>query len=116
MAEYDANTGLRVWSTSQIPYMARSALSFALGLPPARIHVVSPRLGGGFGSKENVYPEEIIVPKVAMMLDRRVRWIEDRREHFVSSVHAREETVHVQASTDADGNITAIKPACITHI
>jgi carbon-monoxide dehydrogenase large subunit len=116
MAEIDADQRLNVWSTSQIPYMARGAICLALGLPPSRVRVMAPRLGGGFGSKENVYPEEIIVPAVAMMLGRKVRWLEDRREHFTASVHAREETVQVEASVDVDGNITAIKLDCITDI
>jgi carbon-monoxide dehydrogenase large subunit len=107
---------LLVWSTSQIPQITRGVLSFALGLPKESIRVTAPRLGGGFGSKENIYPEEIIVPKIAHTLKRPVRWLEDRREHFVSSTHAREETVDVQAAVDENGNITAIRLKCTTDI
>jgi aerobic carbon-monoxide dehydrogenase large subunit len=107
---------LLVWSTSQIPQITRGVLSFALGLPKESIRVTAPRLGGGFGCKENIYPEEIIIPKIADMLKRPVRWLEDRREHFISATHAREETVDVQAAVDPDGNITAIRLQCTTDI
>jgi carbon-monoxide dehydrogenase large subunit len=107
---------LHVWCTTQIPHATRNAIATSLGIPRDQIHVIAPRLGGGFGSKENVYPEEILVPKIAAMLRRPLRWLEDRREHFVASVHAREESVAVEAAVTRDGLITAIKLDCLADI
>jgi aerobic carbon-monoxide dehydrogenase large subunit len=107
---------LQVWCTSQIPQATRNAIVAALGLRRDMVHVVAPRLGGGFGSKENIYPEDIIVPKIALMLRRPVRWLEDRREHFVASVHAREEAVSVEAAVTATGFVAAIRLDCVTDI
>jgi carbon-monoxide dehydrogenase large subunit len=107
---------LLVWSTSQIPQITRGVIAFALGMPKEMVRVNSPRLGGGFGSKENIYPEEIIVPKIAQMLRKPVRWLEDRREHFISATHAREEKVFVEAVVTQDGLITALRLECTTDI
>jgi carbon-monoxide dehydrogenase large subunit len=107
---------LLVWSTSQIPQITRGVIAFALGMPKEMVRVNAPRLGGGFGSKENIYPEEIIVPKIAQMLRKPVRWLEDRREHFISATHAREEKVVVEAAVTQNGLITAMKLECTTDI
>jgi aerobic carbon-monoxide dehydrogenase large subunit len=105
----DNGERLHVESTTQIPQALHSALLLAFGMDAQQIKVTAPRLGGGFGCKEMVYPEEIIVPAVARKLKRPIRWSEDRREYFVSAVHGREETVDAEAVLSADGEFMALR-------
>src|SRR5205085_6395347 len=83
---------LLIWVSGQWPHTARALTARMLGLPEERIRVVVPDVGGGFGVKEEFYPEDLLVPFAARRLRRPVKWIEDRREHFLSVVHAREQT------------------------
>src|SRR6202043_3119399 len=81
----------------------------AFGISLESVRVTAPRLGGGFGCKEMVYPEELLVPAVARKLQRPVRWLEDRREHFASTTHAREETVDAEAVVTAEGTFVGLR-------
>ena len=105
------NDGERVHveSPTQLPQMLRTVLAGALGMRLDQIRVVAPRLGGGFGCKEMVYPEEILVPAVARKLRRPVRWLEDRREHFAATTHAREETVDAEAVVARNGTFIGLR-------
>jgi carbon-monoxide dehydrogenase large subunit len=98
-----------VESCTQLPQVLRTVVAGALGMEPERIRVTAPRLGGGFGCKEMVYPEEILVPATARKLRRAVRWLEDRREHFASATHAREETVDAEAVVTKDGVFVGLR-------
>lgn len=100
---------LTVWSSTQFPHIARTLLSYTLGLSEDAIRVMVPDIGGGFGVKAQFYPEEVLIPWVAMRLGRPVRWIEDRREHMVSSVHARETYVDLEAAVDSRGRFLALR-------
>jgi aerobic carbon-monoxide dehydrogenase large subunit len=99
----DNGDRVHVQSPTQLPQMLRTVLAGAFGVRLDQIRVTAPRLGGGFGAKEMVYPEEILVPAVARKLRRPVRWLEDRREHFAATTHAREETVDAEAVVAPDG-------------
>jgi aerobic carbon-monoxide dehydrogenase large subunit len=103
-----------IWSTSQIPHIARTTLAAVLGVSEADVRVIAPDIGGGFGGKAAVYAEEALVPWLARSLGRPVRFIEDRAEHMVASSHARENVHEVEAAVDADGAIVAIR-ARITY-
>ncbi len=105
----DDGERLHVESTTQIPHTLHSALALAFGIDAQHIKVTAPRLGGGFGCKEMVYPEEIIVPAVVRKLKRPIRWSEDRREYFASAVHGREETVDAEAVLAPDGEFVALR-------
>jgi carbon-monoxide dehydrogenase large subunit len=105
----DNGERLHVESPTQLPQVLRSVLASAFGISLERVRVTAPRLGGGFGCKEMVYPEEILVPAVARKLQRPVRWLEDRREHFASTTHAREETVDVEAVVTTDGTFVGLR-------
>lgn len=107
---------LHIHATSQIPQMGCASIATALGVGPDMIRFVSPRLGGGFGVKEAVYPEEIVVAAAARKSGRAVRWIEDRPEHFVAAVHAREEDVTVSAAVTSEGIFTGLKLNCVANI
>ena len=105
----DNGERLHVESCTQLPQVLRSVLAGAFGIALDRVRVTAPRLGGGFGCKEMVYPEEILVPAVARKLQRSVRWLEDRREHFASATHAREETVDAEAVVAPDGTFIGLR-------
>ena len=105
----DNGERLHVESPTQLPQVLRSVLARAFGISLERVRVTAPRLGGGFGCKEMVYPEEILVPAVARKLQRPVRWLEDRREHFASTTHAREETVDVEAVVTTEGTFVGLR-------
>ena len=105
----DNGERLHVESCTQLPQVLRSVLAGAFGISLERVRVTAPRLGGGFGCKEMVYPEEILVPAAARKLQRPVRWLEDRREHFASATHAREETVDAEAVVATDGTFVGLR-------
>ena len=97
---------MRVWSSTQTSTGLRAALAAKLDLPLARIHCVAPDVGGGFGVKiVHPWAEEVLVPWAARRLGRDVKWVEDRREHFVSSAHERQAVLHVEAGFDDEGRL-----------
>lgn len=100
---------LTVWTATQFPHIVRTTLSYMLPLNEREIRVVAPDVGGGFGGKCQVYPEEVVVAWLAYRLGRPVRYIEDRAEHMLAAVHARDETVDIEAAVDADGHILALR-------
>ncbi|MFN8525324.1 MAG: xanthine dehydrogenase family protein molybdopterin-binding subunit [Chloroflexota bacterium] len=100
---------LTIWSSTQWPHTVRGALASALELPEHQIRVIAPDLGGGFGVKQDIYPEEIVLPQVARTLRRPVKWVETRREHFTGTAHSREQIHDVELALDADGVVTALR-------
>ncbi len=100
---------LTVWSSTQVPHSVRKQIAGQLGLAEEAIRVVAPHVGGGFGPKVVVYPEEVLVPYLALELGRPVQWIEDRREHFISTAHARDQIHYVELAFDGDGRILALR-------
>jgi carbon-monoxide dehydrogenase large subunit len=110
LAFVDATTGvLMVWSSTQVPFAVRSAIATALGLPEERIRVIVPEVGGGFGVKGHVYPEDIVVPAVARRLGRPVKWVETRREHFLASAADRDQAHEARLGVKKDGTIAALE-------
>jgi aerobic carbon-monoxide dehydrogenase large subunit len=110
LAEWDATIDeLTLWTSSQIAHIARDLLSDVLGMPEHRIRVRIPRMGGGFGAKFHFYPEEVAVALAARATGRPVRWVEDRLESFLATVHAREQVVEATMAATEDGRITAVK-------
>jgi carbon-monoxide dehydrogenase large subunit len=110
LASYDPDRGeLTVWSSTQVPHLLRTGLAAVLGLPERRLRVIAPDVGGGFGVKCNLYPEDAIVAALAMRLGRPVRWIEDRREHLLASLHAREHEYQVEAHVARDGEFLGLR-------
>ena len=83
--------GITVWTSTQVPHLVQRALTDCLGLPAHRVRVVAPDVGGGFGTKCSVYPEDVLIPVAAARLRRPVKWIETRREHLESATHSREQ-------------------------
>jgi CO/xanthine dehydrogenase Mo-binding subunit len=101
---------LLVHDSSQAPTGVRFGLAMLFGLAPDDVHVVAPDVGGGFGVKViQFYPEEVMVPWASRRLGVPVRWVEDRREHFVGSNHERGQVHHVRVAADDDGRIVALE-------
>lgn len=110
LAEWDAARGeLTVWTSTQALHVVRDFLAQTLHLPEHRVRVLVPRLGGGFGAKFHFYPEEVAIAFASQRLGRPVRWVEDRRESFLSTVHARQQVVGAAMAARADGTITAVR-------
>jgi carbon-monoxide dehydrogenase large subunit len=100
--------GLTVWYSTQTPYVLRRVLAQALDLAESEVRVICPHVGGGFGQKSHVYPEDLLIPWLALRYACPVRWIEDRRENLTASCHARGQSVRVRAAVRADGTVTAL--------
>ena len=107
---------LTVWTSTQSPHIVRSTLAVMLGVPEPQVRVVNPTIGGGFGTKTHVYPEDVVVAWIARRLQRPVRWIEDRAENLVTAVHARDQRHDVEVAYDDDGTIRAIRCASIMDL
>lgn len=100
---------LTLWTATQIPHIARTLLAMVLPIREADVRVVAPDVGGGFGVKAQVYPEELLVCWLTMRLGRPVRFVEDRAEHLVATAHARDTTLDLEAAVDAEGHLLAIR-------
>lgn len=110
IAEFELGQGeLTLWSSSQVPHLLRTGLADHLGIPEHRIRVISPDVGGGFGIKAMLYPEELVLAVAARAVARPVKWIEDRQEHLLASMHAREHRHRVAVAFTADGQITGLR-------
>ena len=109
LAHLDHRTDeLVIYDSTQGPHVMRVGLAEALGRDEQRIRVVAPDVGGGFGVKNRLYPEEIVVAALALALGQPVRWIEDRREHLLASAHARDHFYRVSAFADAAGRLLGL--------
>ncbi|HLH61001.1 MAG TPA: molybdopterin cofactor-binding domain-containing protein [Ktedonobacteraceae bacterium] len=100
---------LNVWSSSQIPHLLRNILAATVGLPQHQVRVIVPEVGGGFGCKLNVYPEEICAAYAAMKTGQPVKWIEDRSENLAATIHGRDQVDYVEVAATKEGKITGLK-------
>ncbi len=100
---------LTLWSSTQIPHLLRTQVSVMLGLPETSVRVIAPEVGGGFGSKLNVYGEEAVVPWLAMKSGRPVKWIETRRENVAATIHGRDQINDVELALKKDGTILGMR-------
>jgi aerobic carbon-monoxide dehydrogenase large subunit len=110
LARFDeASNELTVWSSTQMSHELRQMLSDVLGMELDRLRVIAPDVGGGFGAKYVVYPEEIAVAAAARSLRRPVKWVEDRMEHFLSAIQDRDQYWDVEIAVDDAGKIQGIR-------
>ena len=100
---------LTVWSSTQIPHLLRTYLAEELKWAENQINVIAPEVGGGFGVKGHVFAEEVLVAWLAIRTRRPIKWIEDRREHLIASIHAREHVHTLEAYVSADGKLLGLK-------
>src|SRR6516165_6326315 len=111
VANWDARANqLTVWDTTQAPVFLRNGLAGMLGMSDRQVRVIAPFVGGGFGPKIMLfYPEEVVVPWAARKLNRPIKWIEDRLEHFFATTQERGQTHDAEIALTADGRILGIK-------
>jgi carbon-monoxide dehydrogenase large subunit len=110
VGSYDARTdAVTIWSATQVVHWLRREAAGVLKLPEARIRCVALDVGGGFGVKGHVYPEDLLIPFLARKLGRPVQWIEDRREHLICSCHSRDQIHDVEVGFDDAGRILALR-------
>ncbi len=105
------NDVVEVWSPTQAPHMLRDGLARFLQLPESRIRVAAPDIGGAFGVKMPLYPEEAFVAFAARRLGRPVKWTQDRREHLQASYHARDARIEAALAADGEGRILGLRAA-----
>src|ERR671922_1956604 len=109
VAVWDRRDGtLTTWNSTQVAHFVQQGLVSALELPPHRIRVIAPDLGGGFGTKASGYAEDALIPIAARVLGRPVKWIEDRREHMMAAAHARHQTHTIRLGARRDGTILGL--------
>ena len=110
LASYDAlEDRLTVWDSTQESHDVRGLLITLLGLNENQIRVIAPDVGGGFGAKHLMYPEEVVIAAVSRKLRRPVKWIEDRREHFLSSIHERDQYWDMDIAFDDQGRLLGMR-------
>ena len=110
VAVWDRRDGtLTTWNSTQVPHFVQQGLAGALGLPHHKVRVIAPDLGGGFGTKASGYPEDHLVPIAAIVLNRPVKWVEDRREHMMSAAHARHQVHTISLAARRDGTIVGLR-------
>lgn len=100
---------LRVWLTTQSPHTARRILAHLLGMDEDRIRVIAPDVGGGFGAKNRFYPEYVLAARLALELDRPVKWVGDRVEDFLSTYQERDQIQDLELALDASGRVLGLR-------
>ena len=100
---------LTVWSSTQIPHLLRTQLAIMIGIPENKLRVITPEVGGGFGSKLNVYAEEALLGWISMQLGKPAKWIESRRENVQATIHGRAQVGTVEVGCKNDGTITGLR-------
>ena len=114
LAHYDrAEDRTTIWTSTQSPHEVRLSLVQLLGLDDEKIRVITPDVGGGFGAKYLIYPEEVVIPLAARLLGRPVKWIEDRREHFLTSIQERDQYWDLQIALDDSATILGVRGTLI---
>jgi aerobic carbon-monoxide dehydrogenase large subunit len=109
LAQVGPTDEVTLWSATQVPHILRFALQLVLGIPESKIRVIAPDVGGGFGSKLNVYAEEALAVALAKRLGRPVKWTEERAENYVATIHGRDVVHELTFAATKDGIITAVK-------
>jgi carbon-monoxide dehydrogenase large subunit len=114
IADYDWTTQrLSIWSSTQMPHFFRSKIAVLIGIPEHCVEMGAPDVGGGFGQKAHLFPEELVVPLLARELGRPVKWIEDRRENLMTATHAKHQLNEMELAFDRRGRIVSLRQKVI---
>ena len=109
LGRYDASRDvLELHGAAKVPHRNKELIARMLGRPPSSVSVFESHVGGGFGIRGEIYPEDVLVCVAAMRLDRPVKWIEDRREHLIAANHSRNQHHKVRAACTEQGEILAL--------
>ncbi|MFP6708925.1 MAG: xanthine dehydrogenase family protein molybdopterin-binding subunit [Alphaproteobacteria bacterium] len=117
VADYDpGRRALTLHSTTQVPGIVRDALEEMLEIPGNRLHVMAPDMGGGFGGKASLYPEEALVCLLSRRLGRPVKWLSDRLEDLLTTTQAFDEIVEAELACDEEGHILGLRADCLGDV
>jgi len=107
---------LTLWTSTQVPHAVKNQLSRCLGLSQSKVRVIAPEVGGGFGCKLLVYPEELLLAWLSRKLRRPVKWAETRTENLLNTTHGRGHVEYVEAAYKKTGEVTAVRLKCLTDV
>jgi carbon-monoxide dehydrogenase large subunit len=118
LASYDPGTGdLTIWTTSQNPHVHKILLAaFVLGLPEHKVRVIAPEVGGGFGSKIFLYPDQVAVPWASKQLGRPIKFVETRSENYLASNQGRDHTQELELAARRDGTILGLRVRSLANL
>jgi carbon-monoxide dehydrogenase large subunit len=118
IGDYDTGTStFTLWNTTQNPHVARLVIAAFVGMAPEhKLRVIAPDVGGGFGSKIFIYPEEVVALWASKRVGRPVKWVCDRSEAFLADAHGRDHVTHAEMAFDSDGRITALRAKTIANL
>src|SRR5579871_6348785 len=118
IGEYDAGMqSFTLWNTTQNPHVARLVIAAFVGMAPEhKLRVIAPDVGGGFGSKIFIYPEEVVCLWASKKVGRPVKWVADRAEAFIADAHGRDHVTDAEMAFDGDGKITALRAKTIANL
>jgi len=106
---YPGEQELTLWTSTQIPHLARTQIAIMLGMPENKLRLIAPEVGGGFGSKLNVYAEEALMGWISTQTGKPVKWIEGRRENIQATIHGRGQTGTIEIGFKKDGTLTGFR-------
>jgi aerobic carbon-monoxide dehydrogenase large subunit len=109
LAQRGPDGGYTLWSATQIPHILRTTLAITTGIPEAKLRIIAPDVGGGFGSKLNQYAEEALALALARRLGRPVKWIEERSENYLATIHGRDVIQEIELAATREGKITGYR-------
>lgn len=107
---------LTMWSSTQIPHVLRTGMAIATGVPESKLRVIAPRVGGGFGSKLQVYAEEALALELARRLGRPIKWTETRTEGYLATHHGRDQIQEMEIAADEDGRIRGYRARILANM
>ncbi len=110
------NETLEFFSSTQVPHLLRDGLARCLGIAASRIRVAAPDVGGGFGPKMQLLPEEVAAAALTVRLGRPVKWVQDRMEHLQAGFHSRDSTIAAEAAAEADGRIAGLRAQALCDV
>jgi aerobic carbon-monoxide dehydrogenase large subunit len=105
-----------MWTSTQIPHIVRTAMAIATGIPESKLRIIAPRVGGGFGSKLQVYPEEALALELARRLGRPIKWTESRSEGYLATHHGRDQVQVMEIAADQDGKIRGYRAHVLANM
>ncbi len=106
---YPGEQELTLWTSTQIPHLARTQIAIMLGMPENKLRLIAPEVGGGFGSKLNVYAEEALLGWISIQTGKPIKWIEGRRENIQATIHGRGQTGTIEIGFKKDGTLTGFR-------
>lgn len=104
-----AQGDVTVYSATQIPHILKVLIALTLGIDESKVRVIAPNVGGGFGSKLNVYAEELVCTALARKLGLPVKWIEERSENYLATIHGRDQIQYVELAATEEGKILGVR-------